>query len=485
MIESGDAFWSELEPLYDRICVTPPPPPSFTVSQASSTTDKNTTSSLFTLESCNQFDVDPTTNPSIPYQFNPSLTPPQVDALVRLVEKLTLCFPRDPMAPPKPSPGVRHTIHLTNTKVVSRAPYRTSPEKQEIIDKQVDNFLKRGIIRPSTSPWASPVTLQPKPHKIKPEWRFCIDYRGVNSQTEKDAYPMPLIQHCLEFCSKADWLTLIDIKDAYWHIEMDPASIPITAFVTRKGHFEWTRLPFGLCNAPATFQRYVNDVLREHLGVRCSAFFDDVNIFTTGTFEEHLADVEKVLTTLGDHGLEAALSKCRFAFKEVRYVGHVINKGTIKPDPEKVRAIAKYPIPVNIKELRSFLGLTNYYRQFVPEFALKAAPLYGLLKKNVKFQWGSDQQGAFNLLISALMGPTCLYAPDFTKEFILQTDASGNGISGVLAQKYNDGIHPIGFISRQLNAAERNYSATEQECLAVVGRSVNLKFFSRTRSSYW
>lgn len=404
----------------------------------------------------------------------------------------------------------------------------------EYTSKTVQQLYRSGRIRPSSSPWSSPVVLVPK-HDGEP--RMCIDYRKLNAQTKKDAYPIPLIDDCLRMCKDANWLSLIDVKDAFHHIPMDEASIPLTAFVTPDGLFEWLRMPFGLTNAPATFQRYIDHTLRPIIGKKCAAFFDDVLVYTKGPFHDHIKDVEEVLTLLYNAGLSAKISKCKFAFQEVVFVGHLIKNGTILPNPETLKAVADFPVPTSVTQVKSFLGLANYYRRFIKGFAQIASPLYQLLKKDpdkkkinkkttkehrkemnsadrpvysptspapfedeqeskkksteVKqsfhefkrqyekgptlesvrkpFVWTAMAQNAYEALKQALCSAPCLHSPDFKKPFILQTDASAQGIAAVLAQTGDDGEeHPIGYVSRQLNEAEANYSATEWECLAVV-----------------
>ena len=297
---------------------------------------------------------------------------------------------------------------------------------------------------------------------------MCIDYRKLNARTRKDAYPIPLIEDCLNMCKDADYLTLIDIKDAYHHVEMDPASRPLTAFVTPDGLFEWLRMPFGLCNAPATFQRYVNHALQGLAGRSCAAFFDDCIVFAKGSLEKHMQAVAEVLERLAQHGLEASYKKCKFAYHELIFVGHLVRKGTIRPDPSKLDAVRKFPEPKNVSQLKSFMGLANYYHKFIRGFAIISRPLYALQRKDVPFEWTPQCVAAFETLKNALLSSPCLYAPNLSLPFILQTDASGEGIAAVLVQIVNGEEHPIAYISRQLSKAERNYSPTEWECLAVV-----------------
>lgn len=414
--------------------------------------------------------VDPSQAP-IAFDISPDLSPSDRKLVEARLHALAPAFAASSRTPAA-SPGVQHTIHLTDPQPVKSAPYKQSPLKQAVVHETVKKGLASGVMVNSDSPWASPVSLVPKgppdPVTGKTDWRMVIDYRRVNAKTRKDAYPVPLIEDCLAACKNADWLSIIDIKDAYHHILMALESRGITAFVTPDGLFEWTRMPFGLSNAPATFQRYVDMQLREFIGKFCAVFFDDCLVYTTGTLTKHMDEVTTVLSKLHSVNLEASASKCRFAYKELLFVGHIVGKGTIKPDPEKIKAILEFPRPSTVTELKGFLGLANYYRRFIDGFASIANPLYDMLKKGVAWDWSQNRLTALENLKQALVNSKCLYAPNHRLPFILQTDASGIGISGILSQNVEGEEHPVGFVSRQLNKAEKNYTTTEWECLAVV-----------------
>jgi transposase InsO family protein len=409
--------------------------------------------------------AEPPPKPPFEPDINPQLTAAQRAAMDKMLRSIPEAFARDSNKQPAPAPGIEHEIHLSDDKPVKQAAYRHPPAKKEEIKKVMEKLLAQQVVQPSSSPWSSPVVLAKKPNGA---WRFCIDYRKLNAKTRKDAYPIPLIEDCLNFCGRAKWLSIIDIKDAYWHVPMAKKSQPLTAFVTPEGLFEWLRMPFGLCNAPATFQRLVDYCLRGLIGKDCIAFFDDCLVFGGETFEEHMAAVERVLRRLAEHGLEANIKKSRFGYTEVQFVGHIVSQGTVRPNPEKLKAVSEFPVPINVTGVKSFLGLVNYYHKFIPGAALLAAPLYALTRKGRAFEWTAAAQTAFIKLKEALLSAPCLYAPDFKRPFILQTDASGDGISAVLVQQFDDGEHPIAYVSRQLNKAEKNYAATEWECLAVV-----------------
>ena len=234
------------------------------------------------------------------------------------------------------------------------------------------------------------------------DYRMCIDYRKVNKRTQLDAYPIPLIDDCLQMCRGAKWITTIDIKDAYHHIPMAEDSRQYTAFATSKGLFEWNVMPFGLYNAPATFQRHVDNILTPFVGRSVAAYFDDVIIYSSGTLEEHMKIVVEVLQTLSKNKLQASSKKCKFAMKEVKILGHYIKNGTILPDPDKINAITKFPRPTNVTELKPFLGLAGYYRKFISHSSLMASPLYELTRKNVPFDWSQNRLMAFEKIKHAL-----------------------------------------------------------------------------------
>jgi transposase InsO family protein len=397
---------------------------------------------------------------------NKDLTADQVNELRKVLIRNRVVFSKLNIGDPAPrATGVEFTINTGNAQPLKQAPYRHPPAKRAIINEEVANLLRNGLIEPSFSPWGSPVLLVQKKDGSQ---RMCIDYRKLNALTKKDAYPLPLIEDCLERLKDAKYMTVIDLADAYHHIPMNPESEAATAFVTQDGLYQWKVMPFGATGCPGAFQRYVDQVLHGLIGDICTAYFDDIVIYTNGTFEEHLLDLERVLQRLRDHHLRAKLKKCHFGYESVLFVGHVVHNGTIKPDPTKVEAVQKAPTPRDVTALKSFLGLANYYRKFIDGFAKTALPLYKLTKKNEPWVWTGAQEAAFNDLKRGLLNAKCLFAPDFRRPFILQTDASNIGLGAVLTQAFPDGEHPVAFISRQLKPPEANYSTTELEALAVV-----------------
>ena len=403
--------------------------------------------------------------PELVFATGPTLTDEQRELLLIMLRRNRDAFAPMASAPPPPTLGVSHAIHLMDPSPIKQVPYKLSPVKATFVNDMVQGYLNNKLIVPSSSPWSSPIVVVPK---ADGSMRMCIDYRRLNAATKKDAYPMPLIEHCLTLCKDAKWLSIIDIQDAYHHILMEPSSQSATAFCTDAGLFEWNVMPFGLCNAPATFQRHVDTVLKEFIGKICAAFFDDIVVYTDGSIELHIEHVESILKKLASTHLSAKVKKCKFGFKSILFVGHIVTEGKISPDPEKLRAIRDWVIPTTVVQTQSFIGLANYYRKFIANFSLICSPLHALTRKDAVWEWGHSEQGAFDKLKAALISAPCLHGPNFKFPFILQTDASIHGLGAVLTQLINEEEHPIGYISRALNNAEQNYAAVEWECLAVV-----------------
>ena len=346
-------------------------------------------------------------------------------------------------------------------QVVRRVPF----VYRDKIARMVTAMKEAGIIKPSSSPWASPVVLVPKKDGTT---RFCIDYRRLNSVTKKDVYPLPRIDDILDTLGGASYFSSLDLAAGYWQVGLDDESAAKSAFITHQGLHEFVRMPFGMCNAPATFQRLMETVLAGLLWDSCFAYIDDL-LVCSHTFQEHLEHLRQVFTRLRKAGLRLKAKKCLFLREEVPYLGHVVTKGGIKPDPAKTEKVQHYPVPVSVSHVRQFLGLASYYRRFVPEFSRIASPLHSLLKRNAVFCWTSDCQHAFDKLKSLLVGAPVLAYPQFDRPFILETDASVLGLGAVLAQEQTDGqVHPIAFSSRSLSVHERNYGITELETLGLV-----------------
>ena len=359
---------------------------------------------------------------------------------------------------------VHHEIQTEGPPI--RLPYRRqNPIIRAEEATQVQQMLDTGVIRPSQSPWASPIVMV---RKKDGGHRFCIDFRQLNSATVKDAMPLPRIDDLLDALLGATWFTTLDLMDGYHQVPIKEEDKAKTAFRTSNGRlFEFNQVPFGLTNAPATFSRLMDKVLDGLAWETCLYYLDDVIIFSS-TWEEHLNRLRDVFLRLRAAGLKLSPKKCVMAAKEVRYLGHCVSYDGIRPDPDLLQAIQDIPPPANPKELRSFLGLASYYRRFVKDFAKIAAPLHCLLQKGTEYQWDQTCQQAFLQLKQILTSNPITAYPDFTQPFRLYTDASGVGLGAILAQVQNGKERIICCASRSLNNSERRYPATKLECLALV-----------------
>jgi hypothetical protein len=407
---------------------------------------------------------------AIAAQMDSRLTMDQQKQLKDLLERYREVFSNNPKGPGMVT-HVEHAIDTGDADPIKQRSYRTSRKEEEYIDREVDEMIDNGIIRPSSSPWSSPVVLVTKKDNTL---RFCIDYRKLNSVTKKDSYPLPRIQDTLDVLNGAKYFSSLDFASGYWQIKVKEEDVAKTAFVCKRGLYEFVRMPFGLCNAPGTFQRAM-DILLSGLNWKISLIYiDDILVFSA-TFEQHLKDLESVLKRLSEVQFTVKLSKCFFGQEEVAYLGHLVGSQGIKPDPSKLKAVEGFPVPTNLTEVRSFLGLTTYYHRFVPSYSTVAEPLYRLQKKNVHFEWTADCQSAFERIKVLLVSSPTLRYPDFKREFVLMTDASDVGLGVVLSQTDDDGKeYVVGYASRALAKEERNYSTTEKECLAVL---FGIKFF--------
>ena len=360
---------------------------------------------------------------------------------------------------------LQHHIDTGNACPVKQPIRRIPPAKRKETQKLLQEMLKKDIIQPSSSPWASPIVLVQKKDGSQ---RFCVDYRKLNSVTKKDAYPIPRIDDTLDTLAGSCWFSTLDLVSGYWQVEMSQKDREKTAFCLPDGLFEFKVMPFGLSNAPATFQRLMDLLLAGLKWNSCLVYLDDV-IVVGSTFEEHLLRLREVLERFRDAGLKLKLSKCSFCQEEVHFLGHIVSAKGIQADPSKIDLVANWPVPTSTKEVQKFLGLANYYRRFVPNFATKAKPLHRLTEKTAKFKWSVECQVAFTTLKQCLTTAPILSLPDFTKQFILDTDASDSGIGGVLSQIQQNGSEcVIAYSSRVLSKPERRYCVTRKELLAVI-----------------
>jgi transposase InsO family protein len=366
--------------------------------------------------------------------------------------------------------AVKHEIRMEpGVEPVNVKPYRLPETQKAEIRKQVEELKRGGIITESNSPWNSPLLIVPKKLDTTGEkkWRLVIDYRKVNEKTVGDAYPLPDVTEILDQLDQAKYFSCIDMVMGYHQIEVAEQDRAVTAFSTKEGHWEYKRLPFGLKTAPATFQRMMNVVLSGLTGSRCFLYLDDVIVYAR-SLVEHDIKLREVFDRMRANRLKLKPEKCEFLRKEVNYLGHVISENGGLPDRVKNKTIENYPTPRSVKQLRSFLGLMSYYRRFVPNFSRLAAPLHKLLKKDVAYEWSGEHEQAFQTLKGKLVSPPVLKYPDFNRSFILTTDASGEGLGAVLSQGDIRKDLLVAFASRTLNQAEKNYSTTGKELLAIV-----------------
>ena len=296
-----------------------------------------------------------------------------------------------------------------------------------------------------------------------------MDYCGLNAVTEQDRYPLPLIKETLRMLAKATWFSKVDIRAAFHKIRVAEGQEELTAFRTRFGLYEWLVCPFGLTGAPATFQRYINSVLKNALGEYATAYLDDVLIYTSGSRKHHMDKVKAILQMLQDAGLNVDLKKCKFATKEVKYVGYIIEAGTaVRPDPEKLKAVRDWETPRTVRQVRGFLGFANFYRDFIPEFSGIAEPLHELTKKGITFKWSDEHEKAFQRLKSAFISGPILKQWDPDRKTVVEADCSGTAIGACLSQYDKGVLYPIAYFSASLSPAERNYTIHDKELLAII-----------------
>ncbi len=386
---------------------------------------------------------------------------PSIEALLGKYKDV---FPEElPKGLPPHRPQGDFKIELKDgSKPMKKGLYRMSLTELEETKRQVAKLLEQGFVRPSTSPWASPVLFASKKDG---GLRFCVDYRAVNKMTTKNSYPLPRIDGILDEIGQAKFFSVIDLRSGYHQIRIAEEDIPKTAFNTRYGHYEYTVVPFGLSNAPASFMAVMNDVFRDYTSKFVCCYLDDILVYSN-SWKDHLHHIELVLQRLRKERLYAKLSKCVFGAQEVEYLGFTLKSGRLAMNPNKTQAIEVWETPTSKKELQSFLGLVNYYRRFIRDCSKIAKPLTNLTK-NVPFDWSHEADAAFQKLKKAVISAPVLRQFNDNAPITITTDASKYAIGGVMEQKFNDGIHPVAFISRTLNPAEQNYAAHDLELLGI------------------
>ena len=360
---------------------------------------------------------------------------------------------------------LKHHIPTGDAAPIRQSVRRISPHQRQDVQNMLTQMLEGGVVEPSASPWASPIVLV---RKKDGSTRFCVDYRKLNDVTRKDAYPLPRIDATLDALHGSRWFSALDLLSGYWQVEVAEMDRPKTAFCTTEGLYQFRVMPFGLCNAPATFQRLMDLVLAGLQWRECLVYLDDV-IVLGHTFQEHLCNLRSVLQRLRESGLRLKPSKCSFFQSEVQYLGYIISRKGVSTDPKKTQKVSSWPLPTTKREVQQFLGFAGYYRRFVRDFASIARPLHRLTEHTSPFVWTNDCQIAFEELRHRLCSAPILAFPDFSREFILDTDASDVGIGAVLSQVDEEGHERvIAYGSRALTKPERRYCVTRRELLAVV-----------------
>ncbi|KAF9762731.1 Retrovirus-related Pol polyprotein from transposon [Nosema granulosis] len=372
-----------------------------------------------------------------------------------------------------------HSIDTGDHRPVYTRNSRIALAYEPAMEAEIEKLLRLGIIRESKSPWCSRVSPADKKDGTV---RLCVDYRRINALTRKDTYPLPRIDEILDDISGAEYFSCLDATSGYYQLAMSERDKEKTAFAWKGGLFEFNRMPFGLCNAPATFQRAMDNVFRKENRRFVIPYLDDIVIFSK-TRKKHEATLKVVLGKIRAAGLSLNRKKCKFFKKEITILGHVVTKGRIKADPEKIEAIRKYPKPTTIKELRSFLGTINYNREFIKDFATLTAPLYEILKGKKKnsakrITMTENQQNSFEKLKKILCENTERAQPNRHGHFILTTDASDTGIGAILAQKDEVGRERmIAAFSKNFDKCQKNYSVTDKELLGVVKGIENFRHY--------
>lgn len=399
------------------------------------------------------------------------LTTYQVGQLAALLKRYEHIFSDTPGC----TDLVEHDIELTEEKPIKLRAYRTSPRQAEILKTEIKRMLDLGIIKEGVSDFTSPMILVEAPGK---DPRPCIDYRHLNSITKAKYFPLPNIEERVEKVAKAKFITVVDLTKGYWQIKLTPRAQRYAAFSTNWGVFLPLRMTFGLVGASFTFAKFMSELLK-NLEEFSLPYLDDTAIFSN-TWEDHLEHLETVFQRISDAKLHIKLAKCEFAKSSVKYLGHMVGNGKRTPTEAKVQAIIDFPAPRNKTEIRRLLGMCGYYSRYLKNYSRTVEPLTRALKgknKKEKVTWTVEMEGAFKKLKKDLTEGPVLYAPNYQDKFIVQTDASGEGIGVVLAQRDRDAEHPILYLSRKFSESEKKFCTTERECAAIIFAIKKLKHY--------
>jgi hypothetical protein len=363
---------------------------------------------------------------------------------------------------------IHHTINTGDHLPTSVRPYYKTIQQRKEVQQEVGKLVNQGILRPSSSPWSSPVLLKKKPDGT---YRFLVDFRRLNSVTKKDSYPQPSAEELLHRLAGHRYFTKLDLKSGYFQIPIGESDIPKTAVITQDGLYEFTVLAQGLMNAPPTFQRAMNELLANGRWDYVVVYLDDIVIFSR-TIEEHKRHVADVISTLHKANFQVSPQKCNIAVEKVEFLSHIVTCDRVEPSPEKIKAILDIATPKTLAQANKFIGKVGYYRKFIRDFAKIAAPIHKVTNKTRtkrhEFRWGEEQQVAFDKFKSILTSaPLFLDFPDRAVPFILSTDASEVRAAGILKQETPNGLKICYYKSRLLTDTERRYSPTEREALAI------------------
>ena len=360
---------------------------------------------------------------------------------------------------------VEHKIDTGDAKPIKQRPYRIPLSKREQAEKEIKTMAENGIIEPSYGPWSSPIVMVAKKDGSV---RFCCDYRKLNLVTLKDSQPLPRVDDTFDALNFSSWYSTVDMRQGFWQVRVAESDRPKTAFsIPGSGLWQFVCMPFGLANSPQTFERLVEKVLSGLSWKICLVYLDDIIIFSK-TFEEHISNLDQVLQRLREANLKLSPKKCTLLQSQVTFLGHVVSKDGISTDPEKIKSVTEWPVPKNVKQVRSFLGLCSYYRRYVKHFSNLARPLHRLTELDRQFVWNEECQKSFDSLKLALTTAPILGYPSSDGQFILDCDASNEGVGAVLSQVQGDQEKVIGYFSKTLSRPERHYCVTRKELLAVV-----------------
>lgn len=385
------------------------------------------------------------------------------DDSVKDVQKVIECYADLFSDAPSQTGILSHDIDVNDHPPIKQHAYRVNPVKRAAMLSEVEYLVDHGLAEPSSSPWSSPCILVPKPDNT---FRFCTDFRKVNAITKPDSFPLPRMEDCVDRVGAAKFVTKLDLLKGYWQVPLTSRAAEISAFVTPDNFMQYRVMPFGLRNAPATFQRLMRNVLS---GIpNCEAYLDDL-VLHSSDWSSHLELLATVFDRLRKASLTLNLAKCEFGKATVTYLGKQVGQGQVRPVEAKIQAIAEFPTPKTKRAVRRFLGMAGYYRNFCRNFSDVVLPLTNLLRDSVDFVWSADCDSAFQNTKALLSSSPVLSAPDFDVPFKLEVDASATGAGAVLLQEKADGIdHPICYFSKKFLKHQVNYSTIEKEALALL-----------------